>query len=177
MPTKQQKEVLLTELREMFQNSKVTIMAEYRGLKVSDMTKLRRRLRDKDSNLKVAKNTLMLKVAREMGYENVEALAKGPIAIAYSGDLVAPAKVLADFIKENKNTKLQIMGGLLEGKLIDAKGVRTLADLPPRDVLLAKVLGGMQTPMYGFATVLQGTLRNFVYVLEAVRKQKAGESA
>lgn len=176
MPTKQEKEVVLEELREKFKNAKVAVMADYRGITVANMTKLRRRMREKGCDLKVAKNTLALKVAREQGMEGLDPYLEGPTIIAFSGeDLVAPAKVFDDFIKEMKI--MEIKGGVLEGRAIDAKAVRELADLPPREVLLARVLGGMQAPMYGFASVLQGTLRNFVYALEAVRKQKAGETA
>lgn len=177
MPTKQEKEVILDELREKFKQTKVAILADYRGLNVSAMTKLRRRMREKGCDLKVAKNTLALKVARETGMEGLEPYFEGPTIIAFSGeDLVAPAKVFTEFIKETKSP-LEIKGGILEGRAIDPKGVRELADLPSREVLLARVLGGMQAPMYGFATVLQGTLRSFVYALEALRKQKAGETA
>lgn len=176
MPTREKKEEMLQEIREKLSASKVAIMADYRGLDVAAMTKLRRRLREKGGELKVVKNTLTLKVAREMGYEGLESYLEGPTAIAFSGeDLVAPAKIFSEFAKEYKI--FEIKGGILEGKAIDVKAVRELADLPPREVLLAKVLGGMQSPMYGFAGVLQGMLRSFVYVLEAVRKQKAGETA
>ena len=111
-----------------------------------------------------------------MGIEGLEPYLEGPTVIAFSGeDLVAPAKIFADFVKETKT--FEIKGGFLEGRAIGLKDVRELADLPPREVLLARVLGGMQAPMYGFATVLQGTLRSFAYALEALRKQKAGETA
>lgn len=176
MPTKQEKEAVLEELREKFKNAKVTVMANYRGQSVASMTKLRKRLREKGCELKVAKNTLTLKVTREFGMEGLESMLQGPTVIAFSSeDLVAPAKVLSDFMKEAKT--FEIKGGILEGRAIGVKEVRELADLPPREVLLARVLGGMQTPMYGFASVLQGTLRSFVYALEAIRKQKAGETA
>ena len=176
MPTRQEKELLLQEVREKLSGCKVAIMADYRGLNVAAMTKLRRRLREKGSELKVVKNTLTLKAARDLGFEGLDPYLEGPTAIAFSQeDLVAPAKVLTDFVKEFKI--LEIKGGLLEGKVIDISAVKNLAELPSREVLLTKVLGGMQSPMYGFAGVLQGMLRNFVYVLEAVRKQKAGETA
>lgn len=176
MPTKQKKEALLEELREKFKSAKVMIIANYRGLNVSAMTKLRRRLREKGCELKVAKNTLSLKVAREMKMEVIESYFQGPTVIAMSGeDLVAPAKILNEFVKETKI--FEIKGGILEGRAIDIKGVRDLAELPPREVLLAKVLGGMQSPMYGFAGVLQGSLRKFVYALDELRKKKAEETA
>ncbi|MCL6476823.1 MAG: 50S ribosomal protein L10 [Peptococcaceae bacterium] len=176
MPTKSEKEAVLEELREKFKHAKVAVMADYRGLNVAAMTNLRRRMREKGCELKVAKNTLTLKIVREMGIEGVEPYLEGPTIIAFGrDDLVAPAKVLSDFIRETKT--MEIKGGILEGRTIDAKAVRNLADLPSREVLLGKVLGGMQAPLYGFASVLQGTLRNFVYALEAIRKQKAGETA
>lgn len=176
MPTKQKKEEILDELREEFKHAKVAIMANYRGQTVASMTRLRKRLREKGCDLKVAKNTLTLKVAKEMGIEGLEPYLEGPTVIAFSGeDLVAPAKVFAEFVKETKT--FEIKGGVLGGRAIGLKDVRDLADLPPREVLLARVLGGMQTPMYGFATVLQGTLRSFAYALEALRKQRAGETA
>lgn len=176
MPTREEKEKMLQEVKERLGNSKVAIMADYRGLDVAAMTKLRVRLREKGSELKVVKNTLTLKAAKELGYEGLDPYLEGPTAIAFSSeDLVAAAKVFAEFAKEYKI--FEIKGGLLEGKSIDVKAVRSLADLPPREVLLGKLLGGMQSPMYGFAGALQGLLRNLVYVLEAVRKQQAGETA
>lgn len=176
MPTRKEKEKSLEEIREKLKSAKVTIMADYRGLNVASMTKLRGRLREKGCDLKVAKNTLTLKAAREMGIEGLEPYLEGPTVMAFSSeDLVAPAKIFTDFVKETKI--FEIKGGILEGRVLDVKAVRELSDLPSREVLLARLLGGMQTPMYGFATVLQGTLRNFAYVLEAVRKQKAGETA
>ncbi|MHB8158839.1 MAG: 50S ribosomal protein L10 [Desulfocucumaceae bacterium] len=176
MPTKKEKEAILEELRETFKTTQVAVMANYRGLNVAAMTRLRKRLREKNCTIMVAKNTLTLKVAREMGIEGMEPYLEGPTVIAFSSeDLVAPAKIFSDFVKETKI--FEIKGGFLQGRPIGAREVRELAELPPREVLLARVLGGMQTPMYGFASVLQGTLRSFVYALEAVRKQKAGETA
>lgn len=169
-----EKEIIITELEEKFQNSNVAILADYRGLNVSEATRLRRRLREAGCEFKVAKNTLVGLVVKKQGLDGLEPFLEGPVGIAFSTDPVAPAKVLSDFIREAK--KMEIKAGVLDGKVIDAKAVKDLADLPPREVLLAKVLGGMQAPLYGFAGVLQGTLRSFVYALEAVRQQKAGEA-
>jgi large subunit ribosomal protein L10 len=87
-------------------------------------------------------------------------------------DPVAPARVISDFVKEHKLKTLEVKAGLLEGKVIDAEGVKALAELPSREVLLSRVLAGMQSPIAGFVNVLQGSIRKFVYTLEAVRKQK-----
>lgn len=177
MPTRKQKDMMIEELREKFNGSKIAVLADNKGINVSAMTSLRRRMREKGCDLKVVKNTLTIKVAKELGYEGLEEYLTGPTVIAFGGeDLVAPAKVMFSFIKETKSP-MEVKAGVLEGRSINAKSVRELADLPPREVLLSKVLGGMQSPMYGFASVLQGTIRNFVYALEAVRQKKAEESA
>lgn len=173
--SREEKELILQELKEKLGSAKVVVLTDYRGLTVAEVTRLRRRLREAGCEFKVAKNTLASLAARQLGLEGLDPYLEGPISIAMSAeDPVAPAKVLTEFIRETR--KMEIKAGVLEGKVINAEGVRGLADLPPREVLLAKVLGGMQAPLYGFASVLQGTLRSFVYVLEAVRKQRAGEA-
>jgi len=172
--TRAEKEAIIPELKEKFKEARVAVLADYRGLNVAEATRLRRRLREAGCEFKVAKNTLTGLAARQAGLEGLDPYLEGPIAIAFGVDPVAPAKVLSDFIRETR--KMEINAGVLEGTIIDARRVRDLADLPPREVLLARVLGGMQAPLYGFAGALQGTLRKFIYALEAIRKQKAGEA-
>ena len=175
MPTKQQKEVFVETVYEKMQSCKSAILADYRGLTVAAVTELRNKLRESNSELKVAKNTLIKIAVDKIGIEGLDPYLEGPTAIAFGfDDPVVPAKILSEFARANKD--LEIKGGVLEGRVITAEGVKGLASLPSREVLLAKVLGGMQAPLYGFANVLQGNIRNFVYVLEAVRKQKAGEA-
>ncbi|AEG16563.1 50S ribosomal protein L10 [Desulfofundulus kuznetsovii DSM 6115] len=175
MPTREEKQAILAELTEKFRTSKAAVLTNFRGLDVASMTKVRRRLRESGSELKVAKNTLTRLAANEAGLEGLDPYLEGPTAIAFGyEDPVAPAKVLAELAREFK--QLEIKAGILEGKVIDVEGVRRLADLPSREVLLARVAGGIQAPLYGFAGALQGLLRNLVYVLEAIRKQKAGEA-
>ncbi|MFX4263033.1 50S ribosomal protein L10 [Pelotomaculum propionicicum] len=171
---KSEKESVVLEIKEKFETSKAAVLADYRGLNVAESTKLRRRLREAGCEFKIAKNTLASLAAGQVGLEDLKPFLEGQVAIAFGTDPVAPAKILSEFIREIK--KMEIKAGVLEGKVIDARGVKSLADLPPREVLLAKVLGGMQAPMYGFAGVLQGTLRSLVYTLEAVRKVRAGEA-
>jgi len=174
--TKQQKEQMLEMLKEKMGSSQLIVLADYKGVNVDAMTKLRRKMRESGSELKVAKNTITKIAARELSLEGVDPYLEGPIALAFGyEDPVAPAKIMNDFIKEQK--KMEIKCGILEGKIVDAAQVKALANLPSREVLLAKVLGGMQAPMYGFAGALQGLLRNLVYVLDAVREKKAGETA
>jgi len=172
--TKAQKEKSLSELKVKFTESQVAIFADYRGLTVAEATKLRRQLRDADCELKIAKNTMTILATKALDVEGAEEYLKGPVAIAFGKDPVTPAKIMSEFIRETK--RMEIKAGVLEGKVIDAAGVMNLANLPSREVLLAKVLGGMQSPMYGFAGSLHGLLRNFVYALEGVRKQRTGEA-
>lgn len=178
MPTtKAQKVAMLGEIKEQMGKSQVTILADYRGIPVSKFTDLRARLRKAGSEMKVAKNTIAGIAATELGVEGLDEYLKGPTVFAFGiEDPVAPAKILSDFAKEIKQG-LDIKAGILEGKVIDAEGVKNLADLPSREVLLAKVLGGMQAPMYGFAGVLAANLRNLVYVLDQVRQQKEGQAS
>ena len=171
---KEKKEEILKDLEQRFAETKVAVFADYRGLKVSDATKLRRQLKEAGCELKITKNTLTILATKHIGVVGADKYLNGPVAIAFSKDPVAPAKILANFIRDNK--LMEIKAGILDGQLIDAAGVKNLAELPSREVLLAKALGGMQSPMYGFAGALQGMLRNFVYALDGVRRQRAGEA-
>lgn len=176
MPTREEKKALLEELKLKLGTCRAAVLADYRGLNVASITKVRRRLREAGGEFKVVKNTLTRIAAREIGLEGLDPYLVGPTAIAFGfADPVAPAKAIVELAREFK--QLEVKGGILEGRVIDAKEVRRLADLPSREVLLGRVLGGMQAPLYGFAGALQGLLRSLVYVLEAIRKQKAGEAA
>ncbi|OPZ72575.1 MAG: 50S ribosomal protein L10 [Firmicutes bacterium ADurb.Bin456] len=171
--SRSEKETIIVDLKQKFEDSKVAIFAGYKGLNVSEATRLRRRMKEAGCEFKVAKNTLTNLVVKQLNLDQLSPYLEGPVGIAFGQDPVAPAKILSEFIRETK--KMEIKAGVLDGQVINAEGVKSLADLPSREVLLAMVLGGMQAPLYGFAGVLQGTLRSFVYALEAVRKQRAGE--
>lgn len=168
-----EKQAMVAEMKEKLSASKGAVLTEYRGLNVALDTKLRRKLREAGVEYRVVKNTMTRVAAREIGLDELAQYLEGPTAIAMSTtDPVAPAKVISDFVKENKLKTLSVKAGLVEGKIIDAEGVKALASLPPREVLLAQVLAGMQSPIAGLVNVLQGSIRNLVYTLEAVRKQK-----
>lgn len=169
---RQKKERVVAEIKEKLGNSTAVVLTDYRGLNVSQVTKMRAELREAGIEYKVLKNTLTTLAAKEIGLDDLETYLEGPTAIAFSeNDPVAPAKILMKYTKEFK--ALEIKGGILDGKVLDLLAVKALADLPSREELLAQVLRGMQSPLSGFASVLSGTLRNFVCVLEEVRKQKA----
>lgn len=166
-----EKKAVVADLKEKLSAAKGGVLVNYRGLTVAQDTKLRRKFREAGVEYFVAKNTMIRLAAHEIGIEDLDSHLEGPSAVAISAtDPVAPAKVLVDFIKENKI--MEIKAGLVEGKVIDEAGVKALASLPSREVLLARVLAGMQSPIVGLVNVLQGNIRNLVYALEAVRKQK-----
>ncbi|GAV24023.1 50S ribosomal protein L10 [Carboxydothermus pertinax] len=173
-PIIEQKAKVVAEIEEMINSSQVAILVDYRGLTVAEMTELRRKLREKGAEIKVVKNTLTKRAITNLGISGLDAFLEGPTALTVAKeDPAAAAKVLFDFAKAH--SKLEIKAGILDKAVLEKDQLKALADLPSRDVLLAKVLGGMQAPLYGFAGALAGVLRKFVYALEAIRKQKAGE--
>ena len=168
-----QKQAMVADLKDIFVNAKGVVFTAYTGITVAQDPKLRRKFREAGVEYRVIKNTMAIMAAKETEKEGLLPTFEGATAMAFSKeDAVAPAKVLADFAKEEKLEALQVTAGLVEGAVIAAAGVKALADLPPREVLVAQVLAGMQSPIVGFVNVLQGTIRNLVYALEAVRKQK-----
>lgn len=161
----------VAELKELLTNSKCAILVDFCGLTVAQDTVLRRKMREAGVNYSVVKNTLLRIAAEEAGIEGLEAVLEHNTAIAVAPeDPVAVAKIICEFAKENKALKVKI--GVLDGKVISADEIKALAALPPKEVLIAKMLGSMNAPISGFVNVLQGTIRNVVYALEAVRKQK-----
>lgn len=166
-----EKQATVAEIKEKLVSAKGAVLTDYRGLNVAEATQLRRTLREAGVEFRVLKNTMTRIAAQEAGIQGLDAYLEGPTAIAFGyNDLVAPAKVLTKFAKDNKH--LVIKAGVVEGKVVNEAGVKALADLPPREVLLAKMLGSMQSPIVGLVNVLQGNIRNLVYALEAVRNQK-----
>ncbi|AFQ42298.1 50S ribosomal protein L10 [Desulfosporosinus meridiei] len=171
----EEKGLIVSEIKEKFQQSSGIVLADYRGLTVAQVTQLRAQLRKAGVEYRVLKNNLVRRAADELGVEGLDSYLKGPTALAFSADPVAPAKILTEFAKVNKLKTFQIKAGVLEGKVIGVEGVKALADLPSREVLLAMVLRGMQAPLTGMANVLQGPIRKMGYALEEVRKLKAAQ--
>jgi len=175
MPNKEEKALVVAEIKEKFQNASGVVLADYRGLTVAQVTQLRTQLRQAGVEYRVLKNSLVRRAASEIGVEGLDSYLKGPTALAFSTDPVAPAKVLMEFAKVNKLKTLKIKAGVLEGKVIGVEGVKALAELPSREVLLSMVLRGMQAPLAGMANVLQGPIRKMAYALEEVRKLKEAQ--
>ena len=167
------KQAIVAELKEKLTGAKGAVLVNYRGLTVAQDTKLRRQLREAGVDYRVVKNTMTRIAAQEAGLEGLDAYLEGPTAMAISTtDPVAPAKIITDFVKEHKLQVLEVKAGLVEGNVIDENGVKALASLPSREVLIAKMLGSMQSPITGLVNVLQGSISNLVYALDAVRQQK-----
>lgn len=170
-----EKVAVVDEVRERFSASSAALLTEYRGLDVAQMAALRRSLREAGGSYKIYKNTLVRFAARDLGLE-IEDLLTGPTAIAFvDGDAVNVAKALRDFAKTNEN--LVVKGGVLGDKLLDAAEAKALADVAPREELLARLAGAMAAPMQQFAGLLQAVPRSFAYGLAALIEQGGAPGA
>jgi large subunit ribosomal protein L10 len=171
MPTDAKRQAI-AELTELLRSSSALAVADYRGLKVSEMSSVRRSLRASGVQLHVAKNRLLKIAAVEAGRSELTELLSGPTALATStGDETSLAKALQDALRPYSKV-VALRGGLLGGVAVDAAMFQQLASLPSREVLLGRLAGVMVAPIAGMAGVLAGNLRNLVGVLSAVADQK-----
>jgi len=165
----------LQGIKQTFLENQYVYMVDYKGLTVSKISELRNQLRQSESEMKVLKNTLVLIVLQEMYpevYAQVKDVLKGPTAIIFSQkDPVAPAKALVDFSKKNESMTLK--GGILESKIINGDEIKVLSALPSKEILIAKLLMLLNSPITGFVGALQGNIRNFVYILDAIKDKKS----
>jgi len=169
-----EKEKIVGELLERLKKSQAVFVVGYHGMDVPAMEQLRRNLRGIEGELKVAKNTLMRLALGQAGFPGEDHLLKGQNAFVFSyRDAVQVAKALADFAK--KFPQLEVRGGFLGTRLLTVQDVQRLAELPSREELLARVVGGVAAPLVGLLGVLQGVLRNFVWVLKAIEEKKRTE--
>jgi len=167
---RQDKKNVVETLHTAWSEANAGVVTHYRGLTVSEMGSLRRDLRTAEVQMQVVKNTLARRAAEGTGFTAAEEFLSGPTAIAYGNDPVALAKALSDFAK--KHEALKILGGVLDGKRLDEADVKALASLPSREVLLARLLGSMQSPLSGFVRTLNEVPASFVRTLAAIRDQK-----
>lgn len=148
-----------------FKDAAAVVVVDYRGLKVDEVTELRKQLRDSGIEMRVIKNSILSRAAKEAGLEGMDSVFKGPTAIAFSNeDVVAPAKIIAEFAKTAE--ALEIKGGVVEGKVSSAEEINAIATLPSRDGLLSMLL-----------SVLQAPVRNTALAIKAVAEQKEEEVA
>jgi large subunit ribosomal protein L10 len=168
---------VIDEIRSKLDAADAAVLTEYRGLSVTDLANLRASLRGASTEYKVFKNTLARRAAADTGLAEIVPLLEGPVAIAFvSGDAVLAAKALRDFARTNPN--LVVKGGLLDERVLTAKDIESLADVAPREVLLARLAGGFQAPLVKAAGLFQAFTRNMAYGLKALVEQRvaAGES-
>ncbi len=169
--TREEKAQELADLRDKMARAQAMVLTSYQGLNVAEISDLRRRLREARVEFKVVKNTLARLVANELGLAELDPHLTGPTAIAFGlDDPVAPAKGIAEYVRDQK--KLEIKVGVLNGKVIGVATVQALAELPPKNELLAKVLGAVQSPLVGLASVLNAPLRGFITAVAALRDQR-----
>lgn len=177
-----EKVAVVDEVREKFSASDAAVLTEYRGLDVPAMAELRRALRESGGEYKVYKNTLVRFAVEELGLE-IDDLLTGPTAIAFvgeqadgsAGDPVGVAKALKEFAKANE--ALIIKGGLLDAKRLTAEEISALAEIAPREVLLAQLAGAMAAPMQQFAAPLKALPQNMAYALQALIEQGGAPGA
>lgn len=161
---REEKQLLVNDVTAKLRESSCTVVADYRGLNVKQVTELRKQLREAGVEFQVLKNTLVRRATAEAQLTDLDNVLSGPTAIAFSKeDPVAPAKILNDFAK--KNDKLQIKAGVVEGKVVDVNQIKALADLPSREGLLSMLL-----------SVLQAPIRNFALAVKAVGEKQEGEA-
>ena len=170
-----EKVAVVTEVRERLSSSNGALLTEYRGLKVADLAALRRSVGDAGGEYRIFKNTLVRRAASELNLTDLEPLLVGPVAVAFiDGDAVAVAKVLRDFARTNPN--LTIKGGLLGTKVLTAADAGALADVAPREVILAQLAGALAAPLQKMAGLLQALPRNFAYGLSALVEKRSSEA-
>ncbi len=167
------KKAQVGELVEVLKGATTGVLVDYRGLTVEEDTKLRNNLRAAGVKYFVVKNTLLRLAANQTGLEDLDSILHGPTALAVSEDAVAPAKVLADFAKENET--LEIKSGFMDGKVLSLDEIKTLAKTPSKETLIAKIMGSLNSPISGLARLLSTIAEGGVEIADLIAK-KAGEA-
>ena len=172
--SREKKTQIIDSLQQVFSRCSIGILTDYRGLSATEMTDLRRRLRELGIEYRVVKNTLARFAAQRVGREELLSFFEGPVAIAFGySDIIEPARALADYIETSK-ASMSIKGGFLPDRLLTSEEVTTLSTLPSREVLLARVLGGMQSPIPALVSQLTAPMRGIIAGLQARIQQLEG---
>lgn len=168
---KEEKAVMVSELREKFSRAKVAVLAEFSGMKVEEIREVKNLLRGAKGEFKVIKNTMAVRAAEGTALQGLAKHFKGPIAVALGyEDPIAPTKALKTLSEKQK--KLKIRMGVFETQLVDPAGLNQIAQLPPRPVLMSQLLSRLQSPLYGLAGSLNGVLGKFVRTLQALHEKR-----
>jgi large subunit ribosomal protein L10 len=168
---KEQKAEQVELLTEKLKTARVAVLTDYRGLTVSQIQDLRGKLRGGDVEYRVVKNTLARRAAEAAGVPALESELEGPVAIAFGyDDLSAPAKLINDWVRATR-LKLEVKGGLVEGRVFSPDQVKSLADLPSRETLISQLAGAIQAPIAQLAGALQTPLSTLAGALESYQKK------
>lgn len=172
----EEKKQAVAALAEKIKTAKSVVFADYRGITVDQDTSLRTELRKAGVEYKVIKNSIIKFAVKEVDIDGLDEHLHSPTAVAFgSEDPVTPAKLLSEFAKKNK--KFSLKAGIMDGKVIDSEGLKVLAALPSREILIATVLGGLKAPISGFANVLNANLRGLAIAINAIAEKKAQAEA
>lgn len=167
-----EKEATVEEVKEKLSGAKGSVLTDFRGLKVQELSELRKNLRDNGIEYKIYKNTLAKIAAKKVGFDELSVFLEGPTAFAFGNDdAITVAKILNDFAKSH--AKLSLKAGIVEGKVLDADGIKAVANLPSRDGLIAQVVGMLQAPISGLAYVLNGPVSSIAVVLNRIAESKS----
>ncbi len=173
---REQKAALTDVLRGKFEKANAAVIAEYRGLTVEQVTKLRIALRSSDAEFRVAKNRLTrisLKSAGADRFAPLDKNLKGPLGIVFIyGDVALTAKNLLAFEKEND--KFEVKSAVFDGKIANKDAIKAISDLPPKEVLLAQIVGALKSPHRGLVITISGVCRQLVQVINAIKDSKQG---
>lgn len=163
----------LDEVTKLFESSKVVVLTDYRGIKVEDVTALRRQVRQAKGRFKVVKNTISRRVFKDDTYAAFRGLLKGSSALAFGqGDAVELVKKITEFTKTNK--KLTIRAGLMDGQMLSVAELTVLATLPPKPQLMAQIMGWMNQPMGSLLSTLDAQVQNCLYLLKGIEEKQGG---
>jgi len=166
---KEQKAEQVELLTEKLKKAKVAVLTDYRGLTVKQMQDLRGKLRTGNVEYRVVKNTLARRAADAAGYKDLESELQGPVAIAFGyDDLSLPPRLINEFVRTTR-LKLEVVGGVVEGRVFNRDQIKQLADLPSRDVLLAQLLGTLQSPVAQLVGIMQTPVQQLIGVLNAYK--------
>ena len=170
------KKAIVEEIKDKVEKAQGLVLVDYRGLNVEEITELRRNYREAGVDYKVYKNTMMRFAFKDTGFEEFNEYLVGPNALVFGfEDPVQPAKITEEFAKDHD--ELEIKAGIVDGRIVGVDEIKELASLPSREVLIAQTLGGLNAPIAGLANVLQGTIRNLVYALNAIKDKQEGQEA
>jgi large subunit ribosomal protein L10 len=173
--TRAQKTATIEEISKLFADSKIVVLSDYRGIKVEDITTLRRNVRKAKGQFKVVKNTLSRRVISDPKYQALRDLLKGPIGLTFgTEDPVELLKKLSEFAKSND--KFQLRAGLMDGQVFDRAALAMLASLPSRPVLMAQILGLFDNPIQSLMGVMDANIRDFLYLLKGMEEKAQSET-